>query len=286
MRLKRRILIAICVLASSLSWLSVVSNAAQNGGNGPTPGGTVVNGTPEAIVVTGPGGELHRIVHTGRGRSGTWTCHYYATTAEVDGTQLEAETGRGPIVPKPKQVVALLCWDDDNNLAHSAIFVFDPADPVPGIDDPAQAAADAERLLPLRPPAIGLSPPLGVRQLVGIPTWLWVAGPWRPLRASASLGGVRSTVTATPTGVTWTLDDGTTVTCHGPGTPYDPRRPAEAQHSDCTHLFEDAGAFHLTATVTYRVAWTASTGDAGGLGPLTRASTVPIVVDQAQALIH
>ena len=164
--------------------------------------------------------------------------------------------------------------------------MFDPADPVPGIDDPAQAAANAERLLPLLPPAIGLSPPIGARQLVGVPTWLWVAGPWRPLRASATLGGVTSTVTATPTTATWTLDDGSSVTCHGPGTPYDPRRPAEAQHSDCTHLFEVAGHFNLTATVTYRVTWTSSTGDAGGLGPVTRASTVPVVVDQAQALIH
>ena len=246
-----------------------------------------MNGTPEAIVVSGPGGGvLHTVIHQGSGRSGTWTCHYYATVAAANAQNLEPDLAKGPIVPGPGQTIGLLCWDDGGNIAHSAIFVFDPADPVPGIDDPAQAAADAERLLPLHPPAIRLSPPVGAHQLVGLATWLWVGGPWRPLRASATLGGVTSTVTATPTTVTWTLDDGTAVTCHGPGTPYDPRRPADVQHSNCTYLFEDAGHFRLTATVTYEITWTASTGDAGGLGPVTRAGTVPVVVDQAQAVIH
>ena len=265
---------------------SAAADTTGGHGHGPTPGGGVVNGTPEAIVVTGPGGVLHEIVHQGTGRSGTWTCHYYRTRSTSSGVGLEADLRPGPIVPKPKQVVALMCWDDGGNLAHSDIFVFDPANPVPGIDDPAQAAANAVRRLPLHPPEVRLSPPLNARQLVGLPTWLWVAGPWRPLHASASLGGVTSTVTATPTTVTWRLDAGTTVTCHGPGTAYDPSRPAGSQHSDCTLLFEVAGTFRLTATVTYAANWTSSTGDTGGLGDLTRATAVTVRVEQAQALIH
>jgi hypothetical protein len=259
--------------------------AAQNGGNGPTPGGTVVNGTPEAIVVVGPTGVLHEIDHPGAGRSGTWTCHYYPTTAEVQPTDIEIDATT-PIVPKAGQVVGLECWDDSGALAHSAIFVFDPADPVPGIDDPAQAAANAVKQLRLAAPTIGLSPPVGSVQLVGVATWLWIADPWRPAHASATLEGVTSTVTATPVSVTWQRGDGTTVICAGPGTPYDPDRPADDQHSDCSTLFEVAGSYALTATVTYRTSWVATTGDTGALAAVSRTSTVPVVVDEAQALIH
>jgi hypothetical protein len=262
------------------------ADTTGNTGHHPTPGGGIVNGTPEAVVVTGPGGVLHRIVHEGPGRGGTWTCHYYPTRASATDLGLEPILTADPIVPQAGQVVGLVCWDDGGNIAHSAVFVFNPADPVPGIDDPAQAAANAERLLPLRRPAIRLSPPLGSRQLVGLPTWLWIDGPWVPLQASATLDGVTSTVTATPTRVTWSVTDGPRLTCDGPGTAYDTRRPADVQHSDCTLLFEDAGPRQLTATVTYVTRWTASTGDAGGLGPVTRAATVAVQVEQAQALIR
>ncbi len=244
-----------------------------------------MNNSPVAVVVVGPGGVLHEIDHPGAGRAGTWTCHYYATMAEAQPTNLEIDVS-ATIVPKPGQVVGLECWDDAGNLVHTAIFVYDPADPVPGIDDPAQAAANALRVLPLPAPTIRLSPPVGSVQLVGVATWLWIADPWVPRHASATLEGVTSTVTATPVSVRWHLSDGTSTTCDGPGTAYDPGRGPDEQHSDCTELFETAGSYGLTATVTYVTSWVATTGDTGVLPPVTRTAAVAIVVDEAQAFIH
>jgi hypothetical protein len=235
-----------------------------------------------AIVVEGPSGTLHTIRHPGGGRAGRWTCHYYAGGGDHPGS---TPAGVAAITPAAGQTVMLACTDETGVLVFQQVFVFDPADPLPGLDDPAQAAADALAALPLAPPRIGLDPPATTSQLVGLPTWLWVAN-WGAGQATASLDGVTATVTATPTQVRWTSDQGDATTCAGPGSVYDPARPADAQHSDCTLLFEAAGADQLTATVTYAVTWTASTGDRGDLDPLTRSATVAVTVDQAQALIR
>ncbi len=236
-----------------------------------------------AIVVEGPTGPLHTIRHPGPGRSGQWTCHYYAGGGDNAGS---TTVGVVPIAPEAGQVVMLECTDASGGVVFQRVFTFDPADPLPGLDDPAQAAADALAALALPAPAISVDPPPPSPQLVGVPTWLWVAD-WATRRATATLDGVSATVVATPTRLTWTASpSGTTVTCDGPGTPYDPGRPPESQASTCTTTFEVAGPQQLTATVTYAVSWTATTGDAGVLEPLTRAATRDLEVDQAQALIN
>lgn len=65
------------------------------------------------------------------------------------------------------------------------------------------------------------------KYVVGMPMWMW-ADPspttFGPLSASATAGGVTVTATAKVTTVRWAMGDGTTVTCHGPGTPYTPER--------------------------------------------------------------
>jgi hypothetical protein len=42
----------------------------------------------------------------------------------------------------------------------------------------------------------------------------------------------------------------------------------------------------VTATVVYTIGWVASTGPGGDLGELTRSTTVPVRVMEAQALIR
>jgi hypothetical protein len=87
------------------------------------------------------------------------------------------------------------------------------------------------------------------------------------------------------------MGDGTTVSC-GPGSAYDPARPPADQGSDCTHVYGRAstglpgGAYSVSATVTYEVGWSSSTGSGGSLGGLTRTTTVPVTVTEAQALIR
>ena len=46
------------------------------------------------------------------------------------------------------------------------------------------------------------------------------------------------------------------------------------------------GAYTLTATVTYEVGWSSSTGEGGGLGTLERSTSVPVAVLEAQAVIR
>ena len=124
-----------------------------------------------------------------------------------------------------------------------------------------------------------------------MPTWLWVDGPWTSASATASVGAVAATVTATPVEVVWDTGDGTTTTCDA-GTPYDLSRAPAEQHSGCTHVFTRSsaslpgGTYAVTATVTYEVSWTASTGAGGGLGTLSRSTTTGVPVTEAQALIR
>jgi spore coat protein U-like protein len=105
------------------------------------------------------------------------------------------------------------------------------------------------------------------------------------------VGAVTSTVRARPVSATWDLGDGTTITC-GPGTAYDPSLSPGAQSSDCTHVFtRDSrrtadGAYQVRVTVTYAVSWDASTGAGGRLAELSRTTTVPVVVQEAQALVR
>jgi hypothetical protein len=252
----------------------------------PTPTGEIKNDSPEAIVVTSPGGPTQEIRHHGSGRHGQWTCHYYAVATIDGGTKLSPLYDEPPITPQVGTLVALYCLDENGQSVYEHIFVFDPADPLGGLDLPARAAEEARKLLAIAPPVMRLSPPLGTPQLVGVPTWLWIDDPWVTLRASATLGGVTATVTATPTSVVWDLGDGSTVTCDGPGTAYDQARVPEAQQTDCAHIFQRNGLHPLTATVTYTTGWTATTGDAEPLDPITRSSTTTITVNEAQALIR
>ena len=110
--------------------------------------------------------------------------------------------------------------------------------------------------------------------------------PWQPLQASATLDTVTSTVVATPTSLTFTLDDGTSFSCDGPGTPYDPTRDPADQQSDLHPHLRASRPVVVTATVTYTTTWTATTGAGGDLDDLTRTTTIPITVEEAQALIH
>jgi hypothetical protein len=235
-------------------------------------------------VISMPGGSTRQLDRPGAGRRGHWDCVYHAMIG-VDVLP-EPDVAGGPISPAPQQLVQLRCWDETGAVAYTKVFVYDPADPFGGLDAPERAADEARKLLPLAPPAIELSPPAATPQLVGVTTWLWLGDPWQPLQASAELGGVTSTVTARPTAVRWDLGDGTTITCAGPGTPYDISRSPASQHSTCTHTFQRRGQFAVTATVTYETTWTASTGDAGALGPVARTATVAITVNEAQALIR
>ena len=151
--------------------------------------------------------------------------------------------------------------------------------------DPVVVAEQAAKQLGLSSPIIEMAPPDGSAQLVGLASWLWVdSGQWRPMSASASAGPVTTTATAVPTKVVFDMGDGASVTCNGPGTPYNPSAPNAT--TDCSYTWPSPGTFTVTATIFWSVTWSA-VGAAGGgdlgvqAGP---PATVTVTVTESQAV--
>ncbi|MEU3749075.1 hypothetical protein AB0E71_28375 [Streptomyces narbonensis] len=85
------------------------------------------------------------------------------------------------------------------------------------------------------------------------------------------------------------MGDGTTVTCAGPGTPYDATQ-GKAPSPDCGHRYkapstaQKGGTYAGRATATWTVEWTApALGDAGTLTE-TRATPFTVRVVEVQVL--
>lgn len=154
----------------------------------------------------------------------------------------------------------------------------------------AQRAA-ADLVLPV--PVVRTAPPRGRDGLVGLPEFFWAnrAG-WRPHKRRAEAGGVWAQVTATPSRLVVRPGTGDSLTCEGPGTPYDRSRvPADQDHS-CTFTYRrssaglSASAYRVTAEVVWTATWVGSGGAGGVLPSLTRSSSFPVRVAEAQALIQ
>jgi hypothetical protein len=149
---------------------------------------------------------------------------------------------------------------------------------------PVVVAEEAAKHLGIASPVIEMAPPDGAPQLVGVATWLWVnPAAWHPVSASASAGAVTTTATATPTKAVWDMGDGSTLTCGGPGTPYNPSTPNAK--TSCSYRWATAGTYTVTATVYWSVTWTAAGAAGGGnlgvQGGPAAAVTVHVVQSQA-----
>jgi hypothetical protein len=138
--------------------------------------------------------------------------------------------------------------------------------------------------------AIDASPSPGADQLVGLPSWLWLAGAnWQPTTATAAVPGESVTAVATPTTVTWNLGDGTTLVCNGPGTPYEASDAPNQASPTCGHTFaaSSAGqpndAFTVTATISWSVTW-AGEGKTGTVPNLDTTATTPMRVAAIESL--
>jgi len=155
---------------------------------------------------------------------------------------------------------------------------------------PAELAARQWRELPIPTPEVRTAPPRGSDGLVGLAEWFWVTN-WSTQSARAQAGGVWAEVAAEPTDLTIHPGRGLdSVTCDGPGTPYDPKLPATAQRSDCTFTYDRSSAglphsaYTATVTVTWGGTWTGSGGAGGTLPALTRTTSIPIRIAEGQAL--
>jgi hypothetical protein len=158
---------------------------------------------------------------------------------------------------------------------------------------PITVARDALAQLVVPPGGIRMAPDTGHDQLVGARTWLWVdPSIWHAFSATAAVGPVAATATAQPMKVVWSMGNAQSVTCDGPGAPYDASRPDSAQSTDCAYVWpsssarQSGGAFAVTATVYWQVSWTARGALGGGnLGTIASPpSRVAVRVAEAQAL--
>lgn len=153
--------------------------------------------------------------------------------------------------------------------------------------------ASNEIVLPA--PVIYTSPPSST--YVNLPTWLWIdPADWRPFVATASAGAVSATATAEPSSVTWSMGDGSSVVCTGPGVPYDFSVPASEQQTDCSYTYTRSSAgqpgvdgpadvFRVTATINWVVTWSAAGTPGGGdLPQLSTTSTQFLRVEQVESV--
>lgn len=126
---------------------------------------------------------------------------------------------------------------------------------------------------------------------MNVSSWLWVgSGAWRSMSATAAAGPVSATATAAPAEVVWTMGDGHSVTCDGPGVPYNSSNPNATTY--CSYTWptssggEPGGVYRVTATVYYQAAWTAAGAPGGGSFGLVAgpSSSVAVRVAESQAI--
>lgn len=252
-------------------------------------GAYVQDATPTAeagVTLTG-GGQQPDADEGSAGSSGAARCT--SEPARLAPGEVPVDTDGSPRVASgPGEWRIRRCFGADGRETSFDLVFAAAGQPV----DPLSLARQARERLPLGAPVVATSPDADQVQLVGVPTWLWVAGGWAEQSASASVPGVSVTVRADPVRVTWVMGEGGRVMCTGPGQPFDPQVPEAAQATDCSYTYPRSSAaqpdarFTVTATITWRVSWTAS-GVAGGgdLGEVERSATVPLRVAEGQALV-
>ena len=160
-----------------------------------------------------------------------------------------------------------------------------PVLPAPGV-----LAQLAVKYLRLPDPVIRSSPAPGALQLTRLPVWLWVVvNAWQPQSKTAEVPGESVTATATPVSAAWSMGDGTTVTCKGPGTPYGGGNPAAASPT-CGYTYDQSsagqpsGAYRVTVTITWDITWQGTGGAGGALAPLETVAAAEFRVAESQAL--
>lgn len=157
--------------------------------------------------------------------------------------------------------------------------VLPPAGPTGPGPTGAQLAQQAFSSFRVAPPVPRFAP---AQSVVGAATWLWLDQGWSSRSATASVPGLSATVSAQPSRVVWDMGDGDKTVCEGPGKRWDPNQPDAT--TDCSYTYPVAGRFTVTVTVYYSTTWSASDGTAGQLAAVTGRASVPVTVEEIQAV--
>ncbi|QCX82271.1 hypothetical protein C9F11_43460 (plasmid) [Streptomyces sp. YIM 121038] len=198
--------------------------------------------------------------------------------------------------PGDGAIYTRVCLDDALGMAPGTIAggapqVFWAAGP-PVVDvDPEQLARRAVDSMLLTGPDIA-SPRAGGIYTVGVPLWMWVtpsATTFGPNTAEASLAGVTVSATAKVSVIRWSMGDGTTVTCTGPGTKYR-RAYGMAASPTCGHRYQTSsqgrpgGRFTGRAVATWTVQWHVTGGGESGEFTAVRESGLAVSVGEMRVL--
>jgi hypothetical protein len=159
----------------------------------------------------------------------------------------------------------------------------------PPVVSPAVLARQARSKLHLPTVRIGMNPPGD--QLVNLPVWLALdRSSWKTQSATAAVPGVSVTATARPVRVTWSMGDGSTRVCDGPGTAWSPgTNPAKAS-PDCGFVYRRSsanapgGTYRVVVTVTWTVTW-AGAGQTGTVPGLETTGQLLTRVQESQAVV-
>lgn len=137
----------------------------------------------------------------------------------------------------------------------------------------------------LRRPDTGTTPAAGRTGVVGLPTYLWITDPGPsvtgPQTRSATQGAVTVTGTARVTTMEWSLGNGRTITCTGPGTPYQDsfgNKPSPT----CGSTYTAPGSYTVTLTTHWRYEW-AGAGQNGSY-EFTFTTPTTFAMQEVQAL--
>jgi hypothetical protein len=173
-------------------------------------------------------------------------------------------------------------------------WVWLPGKPDTVVVDPVTLAYEAIAEMRLAPPLIRSAPGVGQIGLVNMPVWLWVTkteNTWGPIVRSASVPGLSVTATAQVKAINWSMGDGNTIRCEGPGTPYD-KSMGIKDSPDCGHRYKKTShelpgcKYPVTATAQWDITWQSTLGDSGQISLTQDAATqlrigeaVPVLVD-------
>lgn len=173
-------------------------------------------------------------------------------------------------------------------------WVWLPGRPDTVVIDPVTLAYEAIAEMKLAPPQIKTAPAAGQIGLVNMPVWLWVTkseNSWGPIVRTASVPGLSVTATAQVKAINWSMGDGNTVRCEGPGTPYD-KSMGTKNSPTCGHRYVKTShklpncKYPVTAVAQWDITWQSTLGDNGQISLTQQAATqlrigeaVPVIVD-------
>ena len=276
--------IAIIVLLQGAfaAWAATTSSSASDGGGTVRVGAASQGSAPGRAGRSGPGRH---------GSSGS-ACTYVPLPAK-DAAAID------PGGPTPGSWFFVKCPGRTLTIYNGAISWFPsaPATTPSASEPPSALATRAANSLALPSPVVNVNP--SAFSVVNLATWLWIDPQiWHPLTASATAGAVTATATAAPVSVSWSMGDGHTVTCDGPGSPYQPMIPPDAQSTECSYTYQTSSAgqpssdgdpnddaFAVRATITWTVNWTTTGSPGGGALPsLQTSSTIPVRVEQVESV--